>query len=75
MRSVFVPKAGRGSSSGDLLGKSFKIASNNQAPGAAGGLLRYFTYSMTTRRLGSTPVEWVEMFSMSCSAAWITWRS
>ena len=35
----------------------------------------YLTYSMTTRRLGSTPVEWVVMFSMSCRAAWITWRS
>ena len=35
----------------------------------------YLTYSITTRRLGSTPVEWVVMFSMSCRAAWITWRS
>ena len=35
----------------------------------------YLTYSITTRRLGSTPVEWVVMFSMSCKAAWITWRS
>ena len=25
----------------------------------------YLTYSITTRRLGSTPVEWVVMFSMS----------
>ena len=39
------------------------------------GFLRYLTYSMTTRRLGSTPVEWVVMLSMSCSAAWITCRS
>ena len=38
-------------------------------------LLFYLTYSITTRRLGSTPVEWVVMFSMSCRAAWITWRS
>lgn len=30
------------------------------------------TYSMTTQRLGSTPVEWVVMFSISCRAAWIT---
>ena len=28
-------------------------------------LLFYLTYSITTRRLGSTPVEWVVMFSMS----------
>ena len=33
------------------------------------------TYSMTTRRLGSVPVEWVVMLSMSCRAAWMTWRS
>ena len=39
------------------------------------GLKRYLTYSMTTRRLGSTPVEWVVMLSMSCRAAWITCRS
>ena len=35
----------------------------------------YRTYSMTTQRLGSTPVEWVVMLSISCRAAWITWRS
>ena len=29
----------------------------------------YRTYSMTTRRLGSVPVEWVVMFSISCKAA------
>lgn len=28
-------------------------------------ILSYLTYSITTRRLGSTPVEWVVMFSMS----------
>ena len=33
------------------------------------------TYSMMTQRLGSTPVEWVVMLSISCRAAWITWRS
>ena len=27
--------------------------------------ISYLTYSITTRRLGSTPVEWVVMFSMS----------
>lgn len=32
----------------------------------------YLTYSITTQRLGSTPVEWVVMFSISCRAAWIT---
>ena len=31
----------------------------------------YLTYSMTTRRLGSVPVEWVVMFSISCRAEWI----
>ena len=30
------------------------------------------TYSMTTRRLGSVPVEWVVMLSISWRAAWIT---
>ena len=35
----------------------------------------YLTYSITTRRLGSVPVEWVVMFSISCRVAWITWRS
>ena len=41
-------------------------------PGVAPGrdsVMDYLTYSMTTRRLGSTPVEWVVMFSMSCRAA------
>ena len=35
-------------------------------------MYNYRTYSMTTRRLGSVPVEWVVMFSISCRAAWIT---
>ena len=35
-------------------------------------LFDYRTYSMTTRRLGSVPVEWVVMFSISCREAWIT---
>ena len=35
-------------------------------------ILHYFTYSITTRRLGSVPMEWVVIFSMSCRAAWIT---
>lgn len=38
-------------------------------------LMRQRRYSMTTRRLGSLPVEWVVMLSISCRAAWITWRS
>lgn len=29
----------------------------------------YRTYSMITRRLGSVPVEYVVMFSISCNAA------
>ena len=37
-----------------------------------GGCLDYLTYSMTTRRLGSVPVEWVVMLSISCREAWIT---
>ena len=32
----------------------------------------YLTNSMTTLRLGSVPVEWVVMFSISCRAEWIT---
>ena len=40
-----------------------------KAPAKWLGLTCYLTYSMTTRRLGSTPVEWVVMFSMSCRAA------
>ena len=35
-------------------------------------ILHYLTYSITTLRLGSVPMEWVVMFSTSCSAAWIT---
>ena len=51
-----------------------KIVAWWQRKGAALRLLlmRYLTYSMTTRRLGSVPVEWVVMFSISCRAAWIT---
>jgi len=30
------------------------------------------TYSITIRRLGSVPVEWVVMLSISCNAEWIT---
>ena len=50
----------------------------NMIKGAArflGGSKNQRRYSMTTQRLGSTPVEWVVMLSMSCRAAWITWRS
>ena len=36
------------------------------------GFRHYLTYSMTTRRLGSVPVEWVVMLSISCREAWIT---
>ena len=39
------------------------------------GRKTYLTYSLTTRRLGSVPVEWVVMLSISCREAWITWRS
>ena len=35
----------------------------------------YLTYSITTRRLGSVPVEWVVTLSISCRAEWIRWRS
>ena len=34
-----------------------------------GGSGTYRTYSMTTQRLGSTPVEWVVMLSISWRAA------
>ena len=34
--------------------------------------INYLTYSMTTLRLGSVPVEWVVMLSISCRAEWIT---
>ena len=33
------------------------------------GQVAYLTYSITTRRLGSTPVEWVVILSMSWRAA------
>ncbi len=39
---------------------------------SSGLFQNYLTYSMTTLRLGSTPVEWVVMLSISCRAAWIT---
>lgn len=58
-------------------GKFQMFFTKNRRPktGADLRILPYLTYSITTRRLGSTPVEWVVMFSMSCRAAWITWRS
>ena len=48
---------------------------NQAVPGSFHSIFDQRTYSMTTRRLGSVPVEWVVMLSISCRAAWITWRS
>ncbi len=58
-------------------GEFFCQQNKKRAAAAAAALFFgiYRTYSMTTRRFGSTPVEWVVMLSMSWSAAWITWRS
>ena len=59
-------------------GKSQTFRHRKNAPCfSARGVLQFNqrTYSMTTRRFGSVPVEWVVMLSMSCREAWITWRS
>ena len=59
-------------------GKSQTFRHRKNAPCVLHGAFLHFnqrTYSMTTRRFGSVPVEWVVMLSMSCREAWITWRS
>ena len=43
----------------------FSAKNRRPFPGADFRIPSYLTYSITTRRLGSTPVEWVVMFSMS----------
>ena len=45
------------------------IAGSKKEPPCGGSWGDYRTYSMTTQRLGSTPVEWVVMLSISWRAA------
>ena len=43
----------------------FAVKKSAPVSGRRFSFISYLTYSITTRRLGSTPVEWVVMFSMS----------